>query len=280
MNNQSPFNYSWNAFGTPYSSQPNYQAITGSPLTPMTNNFNNLYSTASHQYNSPSLSSGYGSENSFNNSPGMSGYIPSYNYNNVQYPLVNQTSNNYYPQLNLEPTKPVKRSRKHVELEQASTSIQELNSDDLINNAFESTTQKQKRVYKKRKQDESIVPIIEQNINATDLLATFDDEFDENDCSDMSQSMNGDKKKRTLTRNQRVAANQRERKRMNIMNESFFNLRQALPISTGRKRRKMSRLDIVIGAMEYITYLDDLLKGDGPCEINFDAYQNSLYFYD
>ncbi len=83
-----------------------------------------------------------------------------------------------------------------------------------------------------------------------------------------------------MTRGQRVAANQRERKRMNIMNEAFNDLRQALPISTGRKRRKMSRLDIAIGAMEYISYLDSLLKSNGPYTINFDAYQDSLYFYD
>ena len=64
------------------------------------------------------------------------------------------------------------------------------------------------------------------------------------------------------------------------MNEAFNDLRQALPISTGRKRRKMSRLDITIGAMEYISYLDSLLKSKGPYTINFDAYQDSLYFYD
>ena len=86
-----------------------------------------------------------------------------------------------------------------------------------------------------------------------------------------------EKKKRVLTKSQRVAANQRERKRMNIMNESFDKLRQVLPISTGRKRRKMSRLDIVCGAMEYIAYLDLLLKSDEPCEIDFESYITEQY---
>jgi hypothetical protein len=132
-----------------------------------------------------------------------------------------------------------------------------------------------KRVSKKSKQEELVIE--EEN--------NLEDETEENvnDFSDLSQSLssiNGDKKKRVLTRGQRVAANQRERKRMNIMNEAFNDLRQALPISTGRKRRKMSRLDIAIGAMEYISYLDSLLKSNGPYTINFDAYQDSLYFYD
>lgn len=132
-----------------------------------------------------------------------------------------------------------------------------------------------KRVSKKSKQEE---PVIEEEIDLEDEI-----EENVNDFSDLSQSLssaNGEKKKRVLTRGQRVAANQRERKRMNIMNEAFNDLRQALPISTGRKRRKMSRLDIAIGAMEYISYLDSLLKSNGPYTINFDAYQDSLYFYD
>ncbi len=124
-----------------------------------------------------------------------------------------------------------------------------------------------KRVSKKSKQEELVID--EEN--------NLEDETEENvnDFSDLSQSLssiNGDKKKRVLTRGQRVAANQRERKRMNIMNEAFNDLRQALPISTGRKRRKMSRLDIAIGAMEYISYLDSLLKSNGPYTINFFDY--------
>ena len=124
----------------------------------------------------------------------------------------------------------------------------------------------------------------EREIN--DEKNCFENEFDEDDSyengmesfdfnsSTMSSEM---KKKRVLTKSQRVAANHRERKRMNIMNDSFVKLRQALPISTGRKRRKMSRLDIVVGAMEYISYLDSLLESGEPCEIDFEAYQTKLY---
>lgn len=101
-----------------------------------------------------------------------------------------------------------------------------------------------------------------------------EDNFDENDSS----QSNG-KKRRVLTKNQRLAANVRERKRMNIMNDAFVNLKAVLPQKTGRKRRKMSRLDIVIGALEYISYLDELLQTDGPIENNFEAYQRSLDFY-
>lgn len=111
------------------------------------------------------------------------------------------------------------------------------------------------------------------------------DEGDWSDADDHHDEANDSqiKKKRVLNRNQRVAANQRERKRMNIMNESYSRLRHALPISAGRKRRKMSRLDIVVGAMEYIDYLDQLLEthndADGPIRIDFEAYQNRMYDY-
>ncbi len=111
-------------------------------------------------------------------------------------------------------------------------------------------------------------------------------DFDENDYDDDEDEENysvnsfGERKKRVLTRTQRIAANQRERKRMNIMNQSYMKLRQVLPISTGRKRRKMSRLDIVVGAMEYISYLAELVERDEPCEIKFDIFKNCLYDYD
>ena len=108
-----------------------------------------------------------------------------------------------------------------------------------------------------------------------DLDEDFDGEYDDDDTNDSLQQAG--KKRRVLTKNQRVAANQRERKRMGIMNEAFQNLKLALPHKTGRKRRKMSRLDIVCGALEYIGYLGDMLDSTtGPIELNFEAYQNSL----
>jgi hypothetical protein len=91
---------------------------------------------------------------------------------------------------------------------------------------------------------------------------------------DFDDEQQSNKKKRILTSNQRTAANIRERKRMTIMNDAFVDLRHKLPISTGRKRRKMSRLDIVIGAMEYISYLDSLLKNQSNSE-----YLNNTYQY-
>jgi hypothetical protein len=85
-----------------------------------------------------------------------------------------------------------------------------------------------------------------------------DGENYEFDSSDVSEQ-NSNKKKRVLNQNQRTAANVRERKRMTIMNDAFVDLRAVLPIKTGKKRRKMSRLDIVNGALEYIEYLAAIL---------------------
>lgn len=125
---------------------------------------------------------------------------------------------------------------------------------------------------------------LQQQNSRVQLQQNFD--IDENDFDDDEDEENysvnsfGERKKRVLTRTQRIAANQRERKRMNIMNQSYMKLRQVLPISTGRKRRKMSRLDIVVGAMEYISYLAELVERDEPCEIKFDIFKNCLYDYD
>ena len=122
------------------------------------------------------------------------------------------------------------------------------------------------------------LPKLESEIDNFDEYANDNIDSEIDFLSDQNQSNSENcKKKRVLNKSQRVAANQRERKRMGIMNQSFYQLRNSLPISTGRKRRKMSRLDIVVGAIEYIQYLDELLKGDGPYEINFDAFLNSLF---
>ncbi len=88
MNNQlnNSYNFNWNAYSHPYNSSSAFSSITASPLSPMNNN----YSYSSH-YNSPSLSSGYGSENSFNNSPSIHQYIPPFGYS---IPTYNQHYNN------------------------------------------------------------------------------------------------------------------------------------------------------------------------------------------
>ena len=124
--------------------------------------------------------------------------------------------------------------------------------------------------------------VIAQQQNSRAQSVDFDENEYDDDEDEENYSVNsfGERKKRVLTRSQRIAANQRERKRMNIMNQSYMKLRQVLPISTGRKRRKMSRLDIVVGAMEYISYLAELVERDEPCEIKFDIFKNCLYDYD
>jgi hypothetical protein len=124
-----------------------------------------------------------------------------------------------------------------------------------------------------------------QKINTNSEFKDYSNEFPieheydendlENDFSLESSSLmlqNGDKKKRVLNGEQRNAANKRERKRMNIMNDAFVNLRHKLPISTGRKRRKMSRLDIVLGAMEYIALLESMLNSDKPIDLQEGIY--------
>lgn len=146
---------------------------------------------------------------------------------------------------------------------------------------------KTKRAYTKKQQNKPETQPQQAYLSYQDICAQqnsnqeFDDlEDDDDDEENYSVNSFGERKKRVLTRTQRIAANQRERKRMNIMNESYVKLRQVLPIATGRKRRKMSRLDIVVGAMEYISYLADLVERDEPCEIKFDIFKNCLYDYD
>lgn len=260
-------------YGTPYTSQQdNYSRM---PLvTPTNYDFNqspalSKYSpVATSSYNNASFSSGYcSSETSFNNSPYTNYYQPSYNVGNapiyraaspqanVAYkPSVAHNTNDY------QSSRPVKRSRDE-------------STDDLID-----------VIFAKQDYQSATRPVKKQciNVNQDNDLKNFPS--DENVYGDVDTSIVSisSDKKRVLTKGQRVAANQRERKRMNIMNDAFNELRSNLPISTGRKRRKMSRLDIVVGAMEYIDYLNSLLStpGNGPLEINFDAYQNSLYMYD
>ena len=87
MNNQcnSPFNYNWNAYTASYGVN-NYHS---SPLSTVTNLPGNSSMYLPNNFNSPSVSSGYGSENSFNNSPNNYSYLP-YNYLIPQYSLKEQ----------------------------------------------------------------------------------------------------------------------------------------------------------------------------------------------
>lgn len=238
------------------------------PMTPITNYSGYNYSPVSMQsYSSPStqnssVSSGYYSpasnNSSFNNSPAYANYLP-LAYGGYQKPSF--CTNTYgkvpIPTLNSAAQKTSKNNKR-----QRSEA-----TDTLLDQVFNSNISSNEQQTKKFKSELDI------SINLPSL------EFDE---ESINGSMVSDNKKRVLTKEQRKAANQRERKRMNIMNDGFTNLRAALPISTGRKRRKMSRLDIVIGAMEYIDYLTSLLEtpGTGPVDVNFEAYQNALYMYD
>ena len=69
------------------------------------------------------------------------------------------------------------------------------------------------------------------------------------------------KRKRRITRTQRVAANMRERRRMVSLNDAFDCLRETIPIFPYEK--KLSRIQTLRLAMEYISFMTELLHGTG-----------------
>nr|CDJ88099.1 Basic helix-loop-helix dimerisation region bHLH domain containing protein [Haemonchus contortus] len=74
------------------------------------------------------------------------------------------------------------------------------------------------------------------------------------------------KKRRTeITGKQRMAANERERRRMNSINRGFDYLRQRLPSNTNEK--KLSKVDTLRGAMEYIRQLQAVLEQQLPNDV-------------
>ncbi|CAF4424765.1 unnamed protein product, partial [Rotaria socialis] len=77
-------------------------------------------------------------------------------------------------------------------------------------------------------------------------------------------------KRRMLSCTQREEANRRERHRMEIINQAYEDLRNVLPSKKGRKRQKMSRMDTVDGAIQYIHTLLETLQAVG------DAAENQL----
>ena len=262
------------------------------PMSPHVTNRDLSHYQTPVAFNSPNLSnqsysSGYASSDSAFYSPPFTTNI--YNYNQIKYQSCTQGSINFNGQQldnqqspvgSMQTSKSLKRRQVDQDYNHSIFNI--INSQDsqsIVDQALNSIDFEKfqtKPVAKKRKiqvqdGDEQIENFHDKTNELNDSEIDF---FSDNDQSSTCDS----KKKRVLSKSQRVAANQRERKRMGIMNQSFSNLRQSLPISTGRKRRKMSRLDIVVGAIEYIEYLNELLKGDGPYEINFDAYQNSFLF--
>lgn len=48
---------------------------------------------------------------------------------------------------------------------------------------------------------------------------------------------------------------------MEVMNQAYERLQNVLPFKNGRKRKKMSRIDTVDGAIEHIQSLLDILYG-------------------
>ncbi|KAK5974627.1 Fer3 protein [Trichostrongylus colubriformis] len=70
------------------------------------------------------------------------------------------------------------------------------------------------------------------------------------------------KRRMEITGKQRIAANERERRRMNSINRGFDHLRQRLPSNTHEK--KLSKVDTLKGAMEYIRQLKALLEQELP----------------
>lgn len=237
-----------------------YQSQYNQNYSPMSSNLSPVsYSPQNKSFNSSGYYSSC-SDNSFVGSPASFNYFSSatpYSYNNTQMPAYHVSPYSQKPSIPVyQKDTPDRNATKRPR-----------DTENLIDEIFQSRPGVIKRAKTIEETCQKIQ--IEQSVNEGD--------FDENDLS--AYDSNG--KKRILTKEQRKAANQRERKRMNIMNTAFTDLRTALPISTGRKRRKMSRLDIVIGAMEYIDYLNSLLEtpGNGPVEINFEAYQNTLYEY-
>jgi hypothetical protein len=191
-------------------------------------NYSTPYSTpTSKNFHDCSASSGYASETTFN-SPFQAPTQNSHYYGNVQAP-----------------------QQQHNQ-----TSRRQINSNPSFYQATEPTTTVVTTTSRAEANDFSLDDILNSIKRPDEYSDSENYEFDSSDVSEM----NGNKKKRILNQSQRVAANIRERKRMTIMNDAFVDLRQVLPIKTGKKRRKMSRLDIVIGAMEYIEYLDSILE--------------------
>jgi hypothetical protein len=95
-----------------------------------------------------------------------------------------------------------------------------------------------------------------------DSGSNIDEDIDESMSILINQeSCYGRKKRRVLSRPQRQEANRRERHRMDVINQAYEQLRNVLPFKKGRKRQKMSRMDTVDGAVQYIHSLLETLHG-------------------
>ena len=65
------------------------------------------------------------------------------------------------------------------------------------------------------------------------------------------------RRRRKVSRRQRVAANDRERRRMHLLNDAFDRLREMIPVSEsdGNETRPLSRIQTLRSAIEYISLM-------------------------
>ena len=81
------------------------------------------------------------------------------------------------------------------------------------------------------------------------------------------------KRRRVQSTGQRRAANIRERRRMNHLNEAFDELRKRLPAFNYEKR--LSRIETLRLAMTYISFMQGLSEGKDPSEVQLMEYRRS-----
>ncbi|CAF2126948.1 unnamed protein product [Rotaria magnacalcarata] len=119
--------------------------------------------------------------------------------------------------------------------------------------------------YESASNDTSLVEtyvVAHARIEQTNVINDYENQSieDEELMGDNDEHYHGTKR-RMLSRKQREEANRRERHRMEIINQAYEDLRNVLPCKKGRKRQKMSRMDTVDGAIQYIHILLEILHG-------------------
>lgn len=97
----------------------------------------------------------------------------------------------------------------------------------------------------------------------SESLSPFSDESLSSNCVRNDEEREGRKRRRRCPYQQvqqREAANQRERKRMQSINEAFEGLRTHIPTLPYEKR--LSKVDTLRLAIGYISFLSDLVQSD------------------
>ena len=79
------------------------------------------------------------------------------------------------------------------------------------------------------------------------------------------------KRRRQVSRTQRLAANERERKRMDSLNFAFSDLRAHIP--TGSRDRRLSRIQTLRLAIDYISLMVDLIRRSDDHEARNNKYE-------